>query len=273
MRPAGRLAGALLLALLLPAPAPAQPPSVPPAAAKPKPRPARPADLADQLAGLVFDANPATATPARDVLSRWAGPMRLFVFGRPADSQDAARAAASLSRATGLPMQLVAASQVAQLPPNTFLVADENLPGAFRGPLRQMLRNAFLDNEAAVDSYIDTVVAVQPCWTLPVWTDSTRLILKAAVIGIDARQPRPAIQRCMVQTLAAAIGLMGPGGALPGSVFTPQARAIRPSGDDTRLLRLLYGPTLRTGMTREQVHAAALAALQAPRPAPPRKTR
>jgi hypothetical protein len=268
MRLPGLLAGLLLLS---PALSLAQPP--PAAAVQPRPRAplARPAELAAQLASLAFDANPAWGLPARDVLGRWSGPLRLFVFGRPSDSTDAAQAAHTLTRITRLPVEVVATTQVTQAPPNSFLVVDENIAGAFRGPLRQMLRNAFLDNEAAVDDYIATVIAVQPCWALPIWTDSSRLILKAAVMGIDAQQPPAAVRRCITTLLAASLGLLGPGATLPGSLLNPQSNAARLSRDDERILRLLYTPALRVGMARQEMQDAALAALGAPPqlPAPP----
>jgi hypothetical protein len=269
MRLRGLFAG---LVLLGPAIAAAQPPAPPPA--RPAPHAAqpwaKPAELAAQLSALVYDANPAMNLPAREVLGRWSGPLRLLVFGRPQDIEAATRATRTLTRITHLPVEVVPPTNVAQTPPNSFLVADEHIADAFRGPLRGMLRNAFLDNEAAVDEYIATVVALQPCWTLPIWMDSSRLILKAAVIGVDASQPAPEVNRCITAMLAATLGLLGPDATLPGSVFNPQSRATSLSRDDERMLRLLYGPALRVGMTRPEMEAAVLAALgQKPRPEPP----
>jgi len=230
--------------------------------AKPAPRVA-PADLAEQLAMLAFDANPAQDIPARDVLGRWAGPMRVLVFGRPSDNADAGAAARALGRA-GVKMQVLRPAGAAAMAPNTFLVVDENLPGAFRGPLRTMLAQAFLDDEAAVDAFIAGVVETTPCWTLPVWTDARRVELKAAVIGVSARQDRVAVQHCILSGFGAALGLLGPGGFLPGSLFTPPSRAVRLSRDDERMIRVLYGPALAPGMTREQTQAAAARALAGP---------
>ena len=75
---------------------------------------------------------------------------------------------------------MVAELEVARAGPNAFVVVDEHLAAACRGPLRRMLVNAFLDDETAVDNFIADVVDRERCWTLPIWTDDSRLALKAA---------------------------------------------------------------------------------------------
>lgn len=219
---------------------------------------------------LTFDANPQWAIPARLVFSRWAGPLRLFVFGRAEARADAGEAMRLLARPTGLSMRLVAEHEVAQSGPNVFLVADENLAAVFRGPLRDMLRNAFLDDEAAVDGFIAAVVETSPCWVLPVWTGAARQVLKAAVIGADARRPRAETRACILRALGGGLGLLGPGAFLPASAFAPQG-AARLSRDDERMLRVMYGKELRPGMAREDMVAAAGKALSRPQGKPPAK--
>jgi len=252
-----RLAALLLLLLAAAAPPkgkPAPTPAAPPAKAE---------DVAEQLAMLVFDANPLWSIPARAALSRWAGPMRLFVFGRKEDRDDARSAIRALSRPSGIGMRLVAEHEVTRAQPNAFLIVDEHLPEAFQGPLRGMLRNAFLGDEAAIDGFILGVVMVTPCWTLPVWTDETRLVLKAALIGVDASLPREQSRACILRGLGGALGLLGPGAFLPDSAFAP-GTASRLTRDDDRMLRILYGRALRPGMNRDEAHAAAAKALAAP---------
>jgi hypothetical protein len=236
----------ILAALLLGATAPAAP--VAPA-------------MPDQLAALVFDPDPAGGLPPRDVLSRWAAPVRLLVFGRPEDRADAAVAAAALTRATRLPVNVMSPDQVAPATPNAFLVVGDNLAATFRAELRPMLMNAFLDNAGLADSYTASVIAVQSCWVLPVWADATRTILKAAIIGMEARLPRKQAQRCINQKLAASLGLLGPG-IDPKSLFTPRSPATRLSREDEQLLKAFYGPAFRVGMTRAQVLAASATAFK-----------
>jgi hypothetical protein len=257
---------AALLLLLVAAAAPPK--------GKPAPTPASPPakaeDVAEQLAMLAFDANPLWSIPARVSLSRWVGPMRLFVFGRKEDRDDA-RAATRALRPSGIAMRIVAEHEVSRAQPNAFVVVDEHLPEAFQGPLRGMLRNAFLGDEAAIDGFILGVVMVTPCWTLPVWTDETRLVLKAALIGVDASLPRERSRACILRGLGAALGLLGPGAFLPGSAFAP-GTAAKLTRDDDRMLRTLYGRGLHPGMNRDEAHAAAVKALAAPprrkKPAP-----
>jgi hypothetical protein len=67
----------------------------------------------------------------------------------------------------------------------------------------------------------------------------------------------------MAQKLAGALGLLGPYGYLPRSVFSPQGEATRYSLEDVLMLRLLYSPALHPGMTREEARTAALAVLPA----------
>ncbi len=254
-----RLGALLLLLLAAAAPPPAAKKPAAPAATVPA---AKPADIAEQLAMLAFDANPQWAVPARGVFSRWSGPLRLFVFGRAEDRADAGEALRALARPSGLSMRQVSEKEVARTPPNAFLVADEKLAAAFRGPLRDMLRNAFLDDEAAVDGFIAGVVETSPCWVLPVWTGPDRVVLKAAVIGVDARRPRVESKACILRALGGGIGLLGPGAYLPASAFAPQG-AARLSRDDDRMLRVMYGKALRPGMGREALVADAAKALGA----------
>ncbi len=209
---------------------------------------------------LAFDGNPMWAIPVRDALSRWVGPMRLFVFGRKEDRADAQAALRALARPTGLKLRLVLEQDVARDPPNAFIVADENLPAAFRGPLRGMLRNAFLGDEETVNEFIVTVIDRTLCWALPVWGDAGRTVLKAAVIGIDITQPTPEASACALHGLGAALGLMGPGAFLPASAFAP-GTATRLSREDDRMLRVLYSRALHPGMRREEVLSAAQKAL------------
>jgi hypothetical protein len=220
------------------------------------------AGIADALAGLAFDADPDEEMPARAALTRWAEPMRVFVFGTKSDAADAARAAGQLSRATKLPIQMLGEVAPGNLLPNAFMVVSPRLEEDFRSQLRPMLLNAFMDDAVATDAFVEIVGAVQPCWVLPVWSDASHLVLKAAVMGIDARLPPAERQRCMLQKMGGALGLLGGGENLPRSVFAVQSRATRLSREDFIMLRLLYGPGLRIGMTRDEVAAAAGAALR-----------
>lgn len=257
-----RLAALLLLLLAAAAPAREAPKPAAPKPTAAKPAAARPEDLAEQLAMLAFDANPLWSVPARVVLSRWSGPMRVLVLGRKEDEADA-RAALRALRPSGIAMRAVTPSEAGRQRPNVFVVAHEYLPQAFQGPLRGMLRNAFLEDEAAIDSFILGVVMATPCWTLPVWADGQRLVLKAAVVGVDASLPREQSRACILRGLGGALGLLGPGAWLPGSAFAP-GTAARLTRDDDRMLRTLYGRALHPGMTREEAQAAALKALAAP---------
>jgi hypothetical protein len=257
---------------MLAAPVYAQtPPSVP--AHKPVPRP-QPAQIVDQLGMLVFNDNPASEIPTRPALSRWIDQFRLLVFGQQADVRDAVSAVGAVSRASHLSMVVMSTPRPGEQLPNSFLVVNAPLDTIFRTSLRPMLASAFAGNMEAVDNFITTVVAVQPCWVLPVWSDPRQVILKGAVIGVDSRQPRPVIQRCILRQVAAATGLLGPDGFLPRSVFSPEASVLRLSYEDTEMLRLLYSPALKPGMTPDEVSTAALTLLKhpvrkpAPKPAP-----
>ena len=105
-----------------------------------------------------------------------------------------------------------------------------------------------------------TVIDRTPCWTLPVWADAGRTVLKAAVLGIDITRPTPETRACALHGLGAALGLMGPGAFLPASAFAP-GTATRLSREDDRMLRVLYSRALHPGMRREEVLSAAQKAL------------
>jgi hypothetical protein len=249
--------GLALLLLLLAAAAPHKPPAAP---ARPA---ARPADIAEQLAMLAFDANPLWALPARDALARWSGPMHVFLFGRPDDRTDTAAALRALARPTGLKLHLLTEPEAARLAPNAFVIVDENLAPAMRGPLRGMLVRAFSGDEATVEEFLDTVVDRTPCWMLPVWADDDRRVIRAAIVGADARQPRAETRACLLRGLGGALGAMGPGAFLPHSAFAPGA-AAKLSIEDERMLRTLYSRALHPGMRREDAVATAQKSLAVP---------
>jgi len=254
-----------------------KPPTKQAAAAKPPEagaKPAKPAEIAEQLGMLMFDANPAWAIPPRGELGRWAGPMYLFVIGAPAEKQEARAIVPQLARATGLAVDVTGPGDPASERPNAFMVVDDNLPAAMRGQLRPMLTNVFLDDPVAVERFLVDVVDQQSCWALPVWRDATRLVMQAAVIGVDRKLPLTERQHCMLRGAGAALGLLGPGAFLPASAFVPGAGPVKLSGDDERMLRVLFGKTLTPGMTREAAEAAARKSLEAPvaKPAAKKKT-
>ncbi len=216
--------------------------------------------IADQFTMLAFDADPVVGGEPRTRLARWIGPVDLFVSGAEIDVRRAAETAGVLSRLTGLPIDLVRGGS-----PNLVLAVTSDPGGLFAGPLRRLLLAAFESNDAAVDAFVGQVASVEPCWALAIWGDPAQTVIKAAVVGIDARQPRAGIERCMAQKLAAAVGLLGPAGYLPRSVFSPQSASTYYSLEDGLMLRLLYSPALKPGMSRDEAHQAALAALSPPR--------
>jgi hypothetical protein len=212
--------------------------------------------IVDQFLMLAFDADPASGTPARTALARWLEGVRIVVAGDPADQAVVARAAAALAPLTGLPMEIVAGGQ-----PNMLVAVVADPGAAFAGPLRRFLELAFAGDEAGLAGFLRSIVAVEPCWVLPVWADPEQTVIKAAVIGVDARIGHPDVDRCVVREMAASMGLLGAGGYLPRSIFNPHAVATLPSFEDRVMLRLLYAPALSAGMTRERAAAAAHAAV------------
>jgi hypothetical protein len=243
------------IALLLCAASPPPAPDAPPAPATPA---ARDAAVAEQFAMLAFDADPATGGVPRTALARWHDPVALLVAGSGADAALAASLAATLTHLTGVPIRPAGAGA-----PNLLVAVTPDPVGTFTGPLGRLLLSAFGGDRDAADVFVTHTVAVAPCWVVAVWGDAGHTAIKAAVVGIDARQDRPAIARCMAQKLAGAMGLLGQSGYLPRSVFTPGSGAIAYSREDALALRLLYSPVLQPGMTREEAHDAALAALPA----------
>jgi hypothetical protein len=235
-------------------------PSVP-SPAPPAIRRASNSAIVDQFLMLAFDADPVVGTPARDVFARWTDDVRIYVSGDPPTQRAVDAAAATLAKLTRLPIARVAGGR-----PNIFLAVTATLEEDFRGPLRRPLSLAFADDEETTDRFIDAVVATQPCWAVPVWADAARTIIKATVVGIDSRQGAAGVDRCITQKLAASLGLLGPSGYLPRSVFTPQSGATKLSFEDAMMLRVLYDPALAPGMSRAQTAAAAAAALQRIRP-------
>jgi len=75
----------------------------------------------------------------------------------------------------------------------------------------------------------------------------------AAIVMIDSDLPEPAhIRRCLAQELTQALGLMNDIDDPDGTVFSSRSRRETLSPGDEQMVRILYDPRLRTGMTRAE---------------------
>lgn len=213
--------------------------------------------LADQFILLAFGADPGSLTPRRERLAHFRDDMRIYVSGSDAGRAAAGSAAAEIARATKLPISTVTDGQ-----PNVFVAVTSTPAETFAGPLRQLLDLALSNDESDVEAFIASVVSSQRCWILPVWGDVQQATIKSAVIGVDQRMAEIDIGRCIFRKLAAALGLLGPEGSLPHSLFNPHSGATRPSREDLLILRLISDPALPADLNEDEAADAIPAALQ-----------
>jgi hypothetical protein len=188
------------------------------------------------------------ATPIR--LTRWAQPVRVklhFGADMPADRTAADRARigsylARLSQLTGLPISLV------QSDPN-FTIAITNADDRRSlGPLVQTALPQITPRQVASVTNLD-----RNTYCL-VWTQSNAQthVYERAFVYIPSEHPDLMRLACIHEELAQALGLPNDVGTARPSIFNDDEEFALLTRQDEAMLRMLYNPALKLGMTEAE---------------------
>ncbi len=181
-------------------------------------------------------------------LRRWAGPIRLrTVFGasvpdaqRTRDQAEVTRYVARLSRLTGTPIRIVdnASANMDVL----FLNEDERRAG------EDLIRARVPDISNAAVRIIRDMPRDAYCMVFA-FSDGRSPVYTRALAVIRAEHPDLLRQSCIHEELAQAMGLANDSPSARPSIFNDDEEFGLLTRHDELLLRMLYDPRLRPGMT------------------------
>lgn len=192
-------------------------------------------------------------------LIRWTRPIRVAGMGPRPDIWGVAleRHARRLARITGHPIELRPDGEVDML-----AIFVPRLTAAAIAAHADVYRRMFPD-ETMFEAQMARIGAgtLNAVCFASVRVDREYAITAAiAFIPLD-RGPR-VVRQCIVEELAQAMGLPNDSDEVEPSIFNDRSPDIELTPKDILLLRLLYHPALRPGMTAAQVRAAAPRALR-----------
>lgn len=189
-------------------------------------------------------------------LTRWAGPVRVSLhFGAavPQDRQNADRARiasylARLSNLTGLPIALTSGSSDITI---AITAADERRA---LGPLLQQTLSQVSPEQVAGVTNLD---ARTYCLVLT-QSDSATSKYSSAFVYIPAEHPDLMRLACIHEEIAQALGLPNDVGTARPSIFNDDEEFALLTRQDEAMLRILYNPALRNGMTEAEARPIVL---------------
>jgi len=186
-------------------------------------------------------------------LLRFAAPVRIGLSGAGADADTRIRLgwlAAQLAWATGHDIALAAPGEAANLE----VLRPARVVADLRGSERARAL-AFFTSEAAMTETLAAIEASTPlCW-FTIRPGPGGAIARGLVV-VPAALRDAELWRCLVEEVAQALGLPDDSPDLPYSVFADRAPWLDLTPADLLMLRLLYHPGLRPGMTQSELRMA-----------------
>jgi hypothetical protein len=171
-------------------------------------------------------------------LTKWQGPIRYVVMGTEADAAQVDALMRRLAELTGLPIERVGEAEANFV----VLLLDESQQRA--------ARHAFADAEsrAFFDSFVS---AIFDCGAIAEWSDDDPEISKALVYlhgDLDGLYRR----LCFHEEISQSLGLFNDDPTVRPSIFNDDDEFALLTAHDEYLLRILYDPRLKPGMTAEE---------------------
>lgn len=224
---------------------------------KPAPPPARSnSDMARDFLDLHFALEGGSRLP---VLTRFEGPINITVTGQPTATlnQDLQILLTRLRREAGIPLREVPNGTPAQI----------TIEAVTRAQIQRTLPQAacfVVPNVSSLDEYRRKRNQVSTSWA-----DLRRRERLAIFVPNDVSPQE--LRDCLHEELAQALGPLNDLYRLPDSVFNDDNVHTVLTGFDMLMLRAMYAPELRTGMTRDEVAARIPAILNRLNPAGARR--
>jgi Protein of unknown function (DUF2927) len=196
------------------------------------------ARLVENFRRIAFFTYPNDERHVAKPLTKWHGPIRYAVIGTDLDADQVDALMARLSALTGLPIIPVGEDEANFV---VLLLDDRE---------RRLAKRAFADVEsrAFFDSFVS---AIFDCGALADWSDDDPEITRALVYlhgdlqGLYRRL-------CFHEEISQSLGLFNDDPTVRPSIFNDDDEFALLTTHDEYLLRILYDPRLRSGMTPEE---------------------
>lgn len=210
------------------------------------------AQLAENFRKIAFHAFPNDRLFVSKPLTRWQSPVRYAVLGT---EQDRAQVAALMTRIARLTRLDIAPSSVRGA---NFLILplDEGEQG--------MMRAAFSDGagRAFFDRFLS---AIHDCGAIANWTDERPEITRVMVF-LHGDLKGLYRELCFHEEISQSFGLFNDDPTVRPSIFNDDEEFALLTRHDEYLLRILYDPRLKTGMTSRQAMPVVRAIIEELRP-------
>lgn len=196
------------------------------------------ADLAEHFRRIAFFSYPGDTEHIPKPLTRWEGPVNWAVFGTPADTTAVAKFMDRLSRLTRLRFRQVTQNEANFL----VMVLTEREQEAARAALDDPDSRAFLD---------EFLGAVFDCGAIAEWSER-RPVIESALIYLHGDLQGLYRELCFHEEIAQSLGLFNDDPTVRPSIFNDDDEFALLTRHDELLLRILYDPRLRPGMTARE---------------------
>jgi len=192
----------------------------------------------------------------RQVLTRWEGPLRVALAGEVQDRHVgyARHHLRDLATLTGLEIGLAPieeANVVVILAPAPFERALDTYREIYR---------PFFSSERAMERVTAQMRAEATCYARVLTNDSGDVITGAMAL-IPTDQGRFVVRACLIEELTQALGLFNDSDDIVPSIFNDSSPNMVLSEHDRLLVRLLYDPRLRPGMTWDEAEPVVRAVI------------
>ncbi len=194
--------------------------------------------LAENFRRIAFFTYPNDQEHLAKPLTKWQGPIRYAVVGTDADVEQVGTLMGRLAALTGLQIEPVGEADANFV---VLLLDDRE---------RRLAKQAFADAEsrAFFDSFVS---AIFDCGAIADWSDEEPEITKALVYlhgDLDGLYRR----LCFHEEISQSLGLFNDDPTVRPSIFNDDDEFALLTRHDEYLLRILYDPRLRSGMTPEE---------------------
>lgn len=192
----------------------------------------------------------------RHVLTRWEGPMRVALVGEVEERYIAyaRHHLHDLADLTGLEIGLAPLDEA-----NVVVILSRAPFERALDSYRPIYRH-FFSSDLAMEQVTAEMRSEATCYAR-VLTDDKGDVITGAMALIPTDQGRFVVRACLIEELTQAMGLFNDSDDIRPSIFNDSSANMVLTEHDRLLVRLLYDPRLRPGMTWEEAEPVARAVL------------
>ncbi|MEZ5932031.1 MAG: DUF2927 domain-containing protein [Alphaproteobacteria bacterium] len=219
------------------------------------------ADL-DCMRRLFLEATVGTQQATQERLLKWTDPMRVTIFGGHnlkdevhARTSQLLQQANLLGKAAGVDIGPSGPEDVV----NFLVLVSGDFDGDRNGAFAELFETVFAGRP---ELYDELAAGDGPVCSHRGFVEGKTRI-GGGVLMAQVQPDREAFDRCVLRAMLESLGLRYPLGATTDSLLNPKTARAAWTSIDFLLLRMLYDPSMRPGMSRDEIAAAFPKAYQA----------